>query len=77
MMMVPLTGESFNSISLKYLENRKLKFRYFVIICSDSSDTSEDSQYETSAILARRGIQLKGNTNGILDRFEDDGFNSR
>lgn len=44
---------------------------------SDSSETSEDSQYETSAILARRGIQLKGNTNGILDRYEDDGFNSR
>lgn len=44
---------------------------------SDSSETSEDSQYETSAILARRGIQLKGNTNGILDRYEEDGFNSR
>lgn len=44
---------------------------------SDSSDTSEDSQYETSAIMARRSIQLKNNTNGILDRFDDDGFNSR
>ncbi|XP_055324002.1 unconventional myosin-XVIIIa isoform X6 [Sitodiplosis mosellana] len=44
---------------------------------SDSSDTSEDSQYETSAIMARRSIQLKSNTNGILDRFDDDGFNSR
>lgn len=42
---------------------------------SDSSDTSEDSQYETSAILARRGLQLKNSTNGIL--FDDDGFNSR
>lgn len=44
---------------------------------SDSSDTSEDSQYETSAIMARRGVQLKSNTNGILDRCNDDGFNSR
>lgn len=44
---------------------------------SDSSDASEDSQYESSTILARR-IQIK--SNGILDssRLDDDEpFNSR
>lgn len=51
--------------------------KLYAFLYSDSSDTSEDSQYETSAILARRGVQLKNSTNGILDRFDDDGFNSR
>lgn len=45
---------------------------------SDSSDASEDSQYESSAILARRNVQIKSNTNGILDsRLDDDDFSSR
>lgn len=48
----------------------------FLLLNSDSSDASGDSQYESSAILARRGVQLK--SNGILDsRLDDEDFSSR
>lgn len=65
-----LTKKNYNTIRFDFM-NLIISIRF-----SDSSDASDDSQYESSTILARR-IQIK--SNGILDsRLNDEKpFSSR